>query len=284
MRRPASTIREALHSAVTALTAAGVPTPRLDAEVMLAAVLGVDRTALMLDPDGRVPGPEARRFEGAWRRRGEDREPVAYILQSKGFRHLDLHVDPRVLIPRPETELLVEVGLLLPAGVRVHDLGTGSGAIALALADERPDLVVSGSDCSRDAVDVAQGNAGRLGLNARFGIGGWEIVADTGRPIDAVLVNPPYVAESERAALAPELRHEPPGALFAGADGLDALREITALAGERLRSGRPFLIALEVGYGQAQTVQGLLARAGAQDTAIRCDLAGIERVVLGWRS
>ncbi|HEY4094741.1 MAG TPA: hypothetical protein VGM33_04490, partial [Baekduia sp.] len=136
-------VREALDSALVALEGARVDSPRLDAEVLLAHALGVDRTALWLDPDREVTGDAARWFRDAVRQRTVQRVPVAYLVGHKGFRHLDLQVDPRVLVPRPETEHLVEALLDLPQGVRVHDVGTGSGAIALALADERPDLRVS---------------------------------------------------------------------------------------------------------------------------------------------
>jgi release factor glutamine methyltransferase len=152
-------VREALDSAVIALTAAGVDTPRLDAEVLLAHALGIDRLTLLVDGEAPVQGRAVRAFQDAVRRRSVGREPVAYITGVKGFRHLDLHVDPRVLIPRPETETLVEAALGLARGARVVDVGTGSGAVALALKDERPDLVVTATDVSEDALVVARANA-----------------------------------------------------------------------------------------------------------------------------
>ncbi|MEZ5120524.1 MAG: peptide chain release factor N(5)-glutamine methyltransferase [Solirubrobacterales bacterium] len=160
-----TTVADALDSALVALTAARVDSPRLDAELLLADALGVDRTRLYLEPELRVEGPPVRRFQELVRRRAVEREPVAYLLGRKGFRRLELEVDGRVLVPRPETELLVEVAVAqLAPGARVVDVGTGSGAIALALADERPDLRVTGSDVSADALAVARANGQRLGL------------------------------------------------------------------------------------------------------------------------
>ena len=268
-------VREALDSAVVALSAAGVDTPRLDAEVLLAHALGVDRTALVVDRDLRVEGPAVRAFQDAVRRRSVGREPVAYITGVKGFRHIDLHVDGRVLIPRPDTETLVEAALDLPRGARVIDVGTGSGAVALALKDERPDLDVTGTDASPDALAVARANAARLGLDVRFREA--DLLNGAGQ-VDAVLSNPPYVEDG--APLQPEIeRHEPPAALYAGADGLAVIRRLAAQAG----ASAARLLALEVGIGQADEVAGVLRDAGFATTETRRDLAGIERVVIGRR-
>src|SRR5690348_16422588 len=162
--RLATPVRDALDSARIAIAAAGSDTPDLDAQLLLAHALGVDRAALIMHPDRPVEGDAVRTFQDLVRRRSVNREPVAYLLGSKGFRHIDLRVDPRVLVPRPETELLVEVGLTLSHGARVHDACTGSGAVALALKHERPDLQVSGSDSSADAIEVARANARWLAL------------------------------------------------------------------------------------------------------------------------
>jgi release factor glutamine methyltransferase len=263
-------VRDALDSALVALNAAGVDTPRLDAEVLLAHALGADRAALVIDPDREVAGPAARWFQDAVRRRAIEREPVAYIVGRKGFRHIELAVDPRVLVPRPETELLVEVGLELPDGARVVDVGTGSGAVALALKHERPDLVVTGTDVSADALAVARANGERLGLDVT-----WVRADLFDGDFDAVLSNPPYVEEGAR--LAPELAHEPRGALYAGPDGLDVVRRLVE------RATATATLAVEVGEGQADAVAELARAAGFTTVAKRPDLAGIERVVVARR-
>src|SRR5215210_1576114 len=245
MRRPLAqtSIRDALDSAVIALTAAGCETPRLDAELLLAAAMGVDRAVIVSDPGRGLEPDAARRFMDFAARRRE-REPVAYILGSKGFRSIDLAVDPRVLIPRPETEHLVEAVLDLPQGARVCDVGTGSGAIALALKSERPDLDVVATDSSAEALDAARANAARLGLDVAFFEG--DLLADAGGSLDAVVSNPPYVEDG--AQLAPEIvRFEPALALRAGPDGLDVIRRLVPAVGASTAS----LLALEVGAGQA---------------------------------
>ena len=222
------TARDALGAAVDALTAAGCETPRLDAELLIADALGVNRAALVMDPSLPIPAP-ASRLIGERVRRRVAREPVAYILGRKGFRRISLYVDGRVLIPRPETELLVEVALGLAAGARVHDVGTGSGAVALALRDERPDLIVSGSDASADAAAVARLN----GLS--------DAVVATGLPagqFDLVVANLPYVREDEWPSLPPEIRlWEPRSALVSGADGLDAIRLLGRWSPTRVEVG-----------------------------------------------
>jgi release factor glutamine methyltransferase len=272
----ATPVREALDSAVVALTAAGVETPRLDAEVLIAHVLGVDRAALVIDRDRAVQGAEVRAFQTAVRRRAFDREPVAYVTGVKGFRHLELQVDPRVLIPRPETETLVEAAVeVLARGARVVDVGTGSGAIALALKDERPDLEVTGTDVSEDALAVARANAARLGLQVAFAHA--DLLAGVGS-FDAVVSNPPYVEDG--AELAPEIvRHEPSLALRAGPDGLDVLGALVPAAAAMGAE----LLAVEVGAGQAAAVEELARGAGFGRAERRRDLAGVERVVIAWR-
>jgi release factor glutamine methyltransferase len=259
--RTQTTVRDAIDSALIALTAVGCETPRLDAEVLLAAAMGVDRAALITDPERGVEPEPFREFVA----RRTRREPVAYILGSKGFRRLELAVDPRVLIPRPETEHVVEAALSLPAGARVVDVGTGSGAIALALADERSDLRVTATESSRGALAVARANAARLNLPVELLEG--DLLDPVDGPVDAVVSNPPYVRDGER--LAPELAYEPPEALYGGPDGLGVLRRLA----EAVRDV-PF-VAIEVGLGQAAEVASML---GA--TEVIRDLAGIERVVV----
>jgi len=289
-----SSVREALTSAVDALRAAGVEDPRLDAELLLADATGRERARFAAEPDEGVPPAAARRF-GEMVRRRLRREPVAYILGCKGFRNIELAVDRRVLVPRPETELLVELALELRPR-RILDVGTGSGAIALAIAAELPGCEVLATDTSAAALEVARGNAARLGLAERvqFVEGtlpgdevGWVGEAGAER-CDLVVANLPYVAEVEWADLEPEVTEwEPREALLAGADGLDAIR--TLLADERVRSlSRPArqranatAIALEVGAGQSAAASALMREAGFGTVETRPDLAGIPRVVWG---
>jgi release factor glutamine methyltransferase len=277
----AVSVREALGAAVDALAAAGVDEPRLDAELLLGEAMGRGRSALVADPGAEVPPPAGREF-GEMVRRRLRREPVAYILGRKGFRNLELAVDGRVLVPRPETELLVELALeLRPA--RVLDVGTGSGAIALAVADELPDAEVTATDASPAALEVARANAERLGLSERV-----RFLEGTLPPdglFDLVLANLPYVAERDWPSLQPEVtRHEPREALLAGPDGLDAYRALIpecSLLLSRYATQRKGALAVEVGEGQAPAVAELFAQAGFAGIGTRGDLAGIERVVLG---
>lgn len=288
-----ATVKDALGAATDALHAAGVPEARLDAEVLLAAASGRGRASLIADPSGPLP-PAVSRLYGEFVRRRLRREPVAYILGTKGFRRIELAVDRRVLVPRPETELLVEVALERRPG-RVLDVGTGSGAIALALADELPDAEIVATDTSPGALEVARANAARLGLagRVRFEAG----TVPEGEAFDLVLANLPYVAERDWAGLEPEVTQwEPREALLAGDDGLDAYRELLAPMAEGpaecLRptfSDAPEVlagasaIAVEIGAGQAVEVAEMMRDAGFAEVTVREDLAGIERVVVGER-
>jgi release factor glutamine methyltransferase len=271
-------VRDALDSAIVAIKASGSTTPRLDAELLLADALGVDRAQLLIEPAREISGAAARAFRDAVHRRSARREPVAYILGRQAFRHIELEVDARVLIPRPETEVLVEVALDLPQRARVVDVGAGSGAVALALKQERPDLRVTGTDASDAALEVARANGRRLGLDVDWVPA--DLLDGLGEEWDAVLANLPYVAEPERDMLSPEITdHEPELALIAGDDGLTAIRRLVPAAA---RTRAPFL-ALEIGLGQAERVVALVRDAGFRAVETRRDLAGIERVVVGLR-
>ena len=256
-----------IADAADRLAAAGCESPRLDAEILLAHVLGIDRATLITRGDQPLDDDQRAAFSELVDRRAA-REPVAYLVGTKGFRHLDLRVDRRVLIPRPDTETLVEVAIdAAPEGARVHDVGTGSGAVALALVQERPDLRVTASDASPDAVAAARANAERLGLDVALDI------ADGLPPgeYDLVVANLPYVREDEWVGLQPEIReYEPRAALVSGRDGLDAIRSLVGRAGGTL-------LALEHAPDQAGAVRALLG----DDARTVQDLAGRDRVTIG---
>ena len=280
---PGNTVRDALEAAVGALAAAGCDTARLDAELLLAQATGWDRAHLAAEPEARLPVGASREF-GEMVRRRVRREPVAYILGRKGFRRVELLVDRRVLVPRPETELLVDLALEVQPS-RVLDVGTGSGAIALAVADELEGARVTATDTSFDAVRVAQVNTERLGLTDRVdvvlrGPSSLKGAGSDGRRFDLLLANLPYVSEEEWEELAPEIRDfEPRDALVPGPTGLEA---IEALAEELLGlAPRPAVVALEIGSGQADEVSKLVEAAGYEEIDVRQDLAGHDRVVIG---
>jgi release factor glutamine methyltransferase len=264
---------EAVRATAHELEAAGVPTARVDAELLVAHVLGKTRSELYL-PDGHVSDADLRRLRALVARR-RTREPLAYVLGEWGFRNLTLAVDPRVLIPRPETEVVVERCLACLRGLeapRVLDVGTGSGAIALALADERPDARVCATDLSDGALAVARANAARAGLVVDFVRA--DLFAGVRGPYDLVVSNPPYVDPGEVDALEPEVRDwEPRGAFV----GRDLFARIAEGAREVVRS-RGWLV-LECGDGQAADVKALLEAAGYVDVAVTRDLGGTERVV-----
>jgi release factor glutamine methyltransferase len=278
-RVAAGTVGDALGAATDALAAAGADAPRLDADLLLAAASGIDRARLEADPDAGVAPEAARRF-GAMMRRRVAREPVAYILGRRAFRHIEVVVDRRVLIPRPETELLVEVALELSPR-SVLDVGTGSGAIALALAGELPDASIVATDTDSRALDLARANAERLGLAARVRFERGTLPG--GERFDLVLANLPYVADGEWEGLAPEItRYEPRDALVAGPTGLEAiiaLLDVVGAAGGP--AGVAAALAVEVGAGQAPAVADLVRRAGYGSVTLRADLAGIDRMVIG---
>jgi len=276
--RAAVPVRDALDGARGAIAAGGSPSARLDAELLLADALGTSRERLLREPGLPVDGAAVRRFQSHVRRRAVEREPIAYIVGRRGFRHVDLLVDPRVLVPRPETELLVEVGLELALGACVLDCCTGCGAVALALKDERPDLRVAGSDISDAALAVAHTNGQRLGLEVEWLAA--DLLAGLDDRFDAILANPPYVPSALLPTLEPEIaRHEPLLALDGGPDGLDVIRRLVVQAA----SSSAALLALELGQGQAERIAALLEAAGFAASAPRRDLAGIDRVIVARR-
>jgi release factor glutamine methyltransferase len=275
-----STIEAELKRARALLRTASA-SPRLDAELLLARVLRKDRGFLYAYPELCPGDAERTAFAGLLARRAQG-EPMAYILGSREFRDLELRVTPATLIPRPETELLVEQALLrIPrqATARVADLGTGSGAVALALARERPRAWVTATDADPEALQVAAGNARRLGIaNLELALGSWyEPLA--GARFDLIVSNPPYIPASDPHLGRGDLRFEPRAALAAGPLGLDALTEIIAGAMAHLQPGGRLL--LEHGYDQAEAVSGLLREAGFRDIEGLEDLAGQPRVALG---
>jgi release factor glutamine methyltransferase len=271
-------IRELLASASARI---GGDAARLEAELLLAHALGVSRAKLYAWPE-LVPDADARaRFERAVEARAGG-EPIAYLLGHREFWKLDLSVSPAVLIPRPETERLVELALERIAPdreVRVADLGTGSGAIALALASERPRAHVLATDASADALAVARANAQRLALgNVTFAQGDWCDALGAAR-FDVIVSNPPYIAENDPHLDAGDLPREPRAALASGVDGLDAIRRIVARAPSHLEAEGWLL--LEHGWDQAAQVRALLERAGFVAVESARDHADHERVTLG---
>jgi release factor glutamine methyltransferase len=247
-----------------------------EARLLLAAATGFSEASLLAFPERGLPAEVEKAFleSVARRRRGE---PIAYILGRKEFYSLELAVTPAVLIPRPETELLVELALeRRPSSVL--DLGTGSGAIALAVKKHLPACAVTAVEASEAALAVAQRNAAKHGLEVQFLRGSW-LQPVRGRRFEAILSNPPYVAEGDPHL--PDLRHEPRGALVAGADGLDAIREIARDAPVHLGDGGWLLV--EHGAGQDEAVRRLFAAAGLEEVGTWPDLAGIPRVTGGKR-
>ena len=256
------------------------PTARLDAELLLAAVLGKSRSYLRTWPE-HEPGAEQLAAFAALLERRRAGEPVAYILGHQGFWSLDLEVAPHTLIPRPDTELLVETALQLAPATpqRVLDLGTGSGAIALALASERGGWQVIGVDRIAEAVALAERNRQRLKLgNAEFRQSSW-FDGLAGERFGLILSNPPYIAADDRHLGEGDVRFEPLSALVAGVDGLDDIRQIIAQAPRHLQAGGWLL--LEHGYDQAEAVRELLAAAGFTAVDSRRDLGGHQRISLG---
>ena len=275
-------LRDLAADAARRLAAAGIPDSeaRLDAELLLRHVLAWDRATWLTRQDEPVAPDTTTAFAALAGRRAA-REPVAYLRGVQEFYGRGFAVGPGVLIPRPETELLVEEGLAAIADLeapRILDIGTGSGCLAVTLAAERPRAVVTATDVSSAALACARDNAARLGVSSRIVFSHAAGVGGHPGPFDLVVANPPYVPEADRAGLQPEVRlHEPAVALCAGADGLDVVRaigpEVRAVQG----AGGTFVI--EVGAGQAAAVTAILHAAGFAAVRVGDDLQGIPRVV-----
>lgn len=282
------TVRELMRWTQDRFTKAGIEGARTDVEYLLAAAMGCDRMSLYVRHDD-VVSPEVKATFRAWVKRRLAREPVAYLLGRRGFHALDLEleVDRRVLVPRPDTEhlvdwLLEELSSDAAAGAPILDVGTGSGAVALAIAKARPEAVVTACDVSEDALTLASKNATSAELEVRFlrsnlmesvetPEGGWRAVA----------ANLPYIPSAELDALQPEVaRWEPRLALDGGADGLDLIRRLIVQAREALAPGAALY--LELGHGQSHAVQELMRAAGFEQVSARTDYGQIERVVRGF--
>ena len=271
------TVDAALARAAERLVVAGCDTPRADAEILVAHVLGTTRSALRVDRQRELADGVLAEVERLVARRSH-REPLAYVLGEWAFRRLTLVIDPRVLVPRPETEAVVERCLARIARLsepRVLDVGTGSGAIALAIVDEHPGARVMGIDASEDALDVARANAERTGLAVELLCRDLFDGLPAG-PWDLVVSNPPYVRPDEIEGLAPEVRDWEPRAALVGEGATEA---VAAAAADVLRLGG--VIVLETAEGDAKRVAGLLEGIGYRDVRITFDLAGRERVVEG---
>jgi release factor glutamine methyltransferase len=256
----------------------GVPSARLDAELLLAHTLGAKRMDLYMTFDQPVDYDERARFRELVRRRAKERCPVAYLTETREFWSLPFRVTPDVLIPRPETELLVKTAVELKPR-RVVELGVGSGCVSAALARELPEVEIVAVDCSAAALEVARENLARHGVLERVTLVEASGLAGLSGPFDLVLSNPPYVPAGDLAGLAPELGHEPRLALDGGPDGLHVVRQICAEGPGVLE--RPGWLALEIGVGQAGAVGELLRAAGAAEVETYDDLAGITRVIAG---
>lgn len=290
---------ELVREWVPALRDAGIDTPRLDAELLVAHALGIERDRLFLD-DPVLDGAARQRAEALLGRRAVERVPVAQLTGRRWFDGHELEITPSVLVPRPETELLVErAAELAPRGAGVIDVGTGSGAIAIALAARRPDLIVTASDVDADALAVARRNAERAHGHHAAGAGATESEHAAGHgaatphaaltaPIafqhasllgawrgQVVVSNPPYVEDEWRDRAQPELAHEPELALYAGADGLDVIRPLIAASAEHPEVE---LVLLEHGHQQGAAIRTLFAAAGFADATTEQDLAGHDRI------
>jgi len=285
MSQPPLTIRDLLAKTTPYLQSKGALSPRLDAEVLLAETLGTDRLRLYLDMDRPLTPSELDQYRQFVRRRAAA-EPVAYIIGYREFRSLPFAVDRRVLIPRPESETVVDLALQTLGGApepAIVDIGAGSGAIIVALGREIPSARLWATDISSAALDVARENARQLGLGSRVEFRLGDLFAGLEGPFDLVVSNPPYVAEADRATLQRDVaEYEPVEALFAGSDGLQVIRRLIAEAPQRLCPGGKLVF--EIGQGQAQAVEALLRQSPHLTfLTIAPDLRGIPRAAAAQR-
>jgi len=281
----AQTVRELLLRAVDELRAAGVDTPVLDAEIMLSRTLGRSRTELLAHPEAVPPQEVVERFSG-WVSRRSRREPLAYIIGEREFYGICFEVSPAVLIPRPETEILVETAIGLIKGVpapRIADIGLGSGAVAVSIAKAAPDAVIYGTESSVDALEIARRNAQRADTQNRTHFLQGDLLEPlAGMTFRLIVSNPPYIPGSEIEGLQPEIaKYEPRQALDGGPDGLECHRRLAGGAGAYLEDKG--VLAVEVGAGQADAVERLFRAAGLRGVRSVRDYGGVERVVLGER-
>jgi release factor glutamine methyltransferase len=269
----ARTVGAILDDAAERISAAGVDDARTDAEVLVADALGVEPSQLSVESAGEVGAEAAEKIEANVQRRVE-REPMAYILGRAPFRNLEIYVDERVLWPRRETELLVEVGTQLPEGARVHEVGTGSGAISLALLSERPDLRVTASDLSPEAVEAARENAERLGLDLEVSVARGLPEQVEAEEVDLVIANMPYVTDETIYDRTPEIQKEPRIAVTGdcGEDGLGVIRSVI----ESTPSGWKMAMEHDTHHGPAM-------RELLRDATTLQDYEGDDRVTVGYR-
>lgn len=284
MNKPVWTIIKILDWTKQYFADRGVENPRLDAEVLLCAVLQCERIKLYMDFERPLTGAELSQYKNYVTRRGQH-EPLAYILGEKEFMRNSFKVTPATLVPRPETELLVESlikaarGLKADGDVKILDIGTGSGAIIVSLLDYLPNAKGVGVDISVDALIVAEENSRRIGVRERAGFMQSDLFSriPADKKFDIIVSNPPYIPAADIAGLAKDVQKEPRGALDGGADGLDFYRRIISEAMDHMTDEG--ILAFEVGINQAQVVAELCRKAGFKATAIRKDYADIERMV-----
>jgi len=293
-----ATVSDAIVGAAARLAAAKIPSARLDAELLLGSVLGADRTWLATHAPDVLPPSARLRFDELLARRAR-REPLQYIVGHQEFWALDFALTADVLIPRPETELLVELAIQVlarrrgpairsltpdprsPTPIRICDVGTGSGCVAVAIAHELTAAQIVAVDLSEDALQVARANARRHDVEARIRFLRSDLLDGVGATFDLIVSNPPYVAVSESGTLQPELHYEPARALFAGADGLDIIRRLLVQSVAHLHAHGVLL--MEIDSAQADEATRLARAAGFSDVSIELDLAKLARVVVARR-